>query len=397
MHIKRYEAATLEEAIARVKQELGPDALVLSTRRVRRDGGVFGWFGRPIVELVAGVDREHLRPAAAPPAPAARPAPEREMREPHPSWRDLGITQALLEPLEAELRALRRAVDGMQAPDAPRAGAALRAEIAELRREIERLAPKASPRKDPLVDRMLAAGFDVPHARSLVAEARVRAESNGDARAALQGVLARRLDARLAPPREDRAAPVTLVVGACGAGKTTTVAKLAGRADAELGIVTTDVHRLGGVEPLRALATQQGIGFATAASTDEVIERIRKLRARRILVDTAGIGRDEPGAVAELARLRERLGARARVELVVSATTKADDLRAELRRFAPLGPDALVATRVDDAESLVSVGNLLLDDGAPPLEWLGVGRRVPDDLAIPEPGALASRMLGVAA
>jgi flagellar biosynthesis GTPase FlhF len=82
---------------------------------------------------------------------------------------------------------------------------------------------------------------------------------------------------------------------------------------------------------------------------------------------------------------------------VVSATTQEEGLRDELRRFEPLAPDTLIATHTDDSERLAPLGNLLLDERTPPLAWLGVGRRVPDDLALPEPGALAERLLGVAA
>lgn len=72
-------------------------------------------------------------------------------------------------------------------------------------------------------------------------------------------------------------------------------------------------------------------------------------------------------------------------------------MRAELRRFAPTRPDTLILTHADETESLTSIANLLLDDATPPLSWLGIGRRVPEDLALPEPRVLARQMLGIAA
>ncbi len=65
MHIKRYEAATMLEAVQQVKAELGPDALILSTRTTRKRGGAFGLFGRDVVEITAAVDRSVRRGAAA--------------------------------------------------------------------------------------------------------------------------------------------------------------------------------------------------------------------------------------------------------------------------------------------------------------------------------------------
>jgi flagellar biosynthesis protein FlhF len=415
MHIKRYEAATLEEALAQIKAELGPDALVLSTRRVRRDGGLFGWLGKPVVEVVAALDRELYEPRRSLLARYAGPddscrsplARYAGMKDGDPAggaveppragdqrWRELSLTSALLEPIEAELRALRRSFDGFQ----PASGDALRDEMLELRRSVERLGARGAGRKDGVTDRLLAVGFGALPAKALAAAAREYAEEAGsDPRAALVDVLARRLDPRLAPPRDDTPEPITLFVGACGVGKTTTVAKLAGRAAPGTGIVTTDVHRAGGAEPLRALAAAHAIPIATATSTDDALARIDALAARRVLVDTSGSGRADPVAQAELVRLRAALGKRARVHLVVSATTKEEDVRAELRRFASLAPDALIVAKSDDTESLASLGNLLLDASTPPLIWLGTGRRVPEDLAVPEPRALAARMLGAAA
>jgi flagellar biosynthesis protein FlhF len=381
MQIKRYLAATLEEAVARVKEELGPDALVLSTRRVRRDGGLFGWFGRPMVELVAGVDRDPRRsPAAA--APAV---------EPHPSWQPLALTQALLDPLEAELRALRRDLEAQRAAAA--AGDVAR-ELAELRLAVGALAARADRVRDPLARRLVACGFAPRHARALADEAGARAAS--DPQTALAGVLAERLDPRLEPPRED-GGRVCLFVGGAGVGKTTTVAKLAGRSGEGLALVSTDVHRVGGCEGLRAFARERNIPFATAPSPEEVVRELGRSRARRVLVDTAGEGRADAAGLAALGRLRAVLGPRASIHLVVSATTRTEEVREELRRFAPLAPDALVLTRMDDATRLGEVANLLLDGEAPPLAWLGTGRRVPEDLALPEPHALARQLLGAAA
>src|SRR5690606_1288190 len=171
MHVKRYLAPSLEQAIAAVKAELGPDALVLSTRRVRRDRGVFGWLGRAQVEVVAAAERARRRDAA-PPA------------EPDPSWRPLALTQALLDPLEAELRALRGERAARRA--APGGGDALARELAALREALEGGGRAGAP-PDPLCARLEAAGLAPRHARALAASA-ARAP-DGDPRAALPRLL----------------------------------------------------------------------------------------------------------------------------------------------------------------------------------------------------------------
>src|SRR2546428_9731586 len=77
MHVKRFEAADMPEALRLVKHELGPNAVILSTRQIKKGGGTFGIFGRSFVEVTAAVDREAVdtpRPASQPRPQAAAPA-----------------------------------------------------------------------------------------------------------------------------------------------------------------------------------------------------------------------------------------------------------------------------------------------------------------------------------
>ena len=78
MHIKRFAAPTLLEAIRQVKAEFGPEALILSQRTVRGQSGLFGLLGRSSVEVTAAIDRDVRR----------RSAGRAERVGPDPSWRD---------------------------------------------------------------------------------------------------------------------------------------------------------------------------------------------------------------------------------------------------------------------------------------------------------------------
>src|SRR6185436_4068905 len=55
MRIKRYEAPTIQEALMKVKKDLGPEAVILYTKTFRK-GGLLGLFGKPMAEITAGVD-----------------------------------------------------------------------------------------------------------------------------------------------------------------------------------------------------------------------------------------------------------------------------------------------------------------------------------------------------
>jgi len=386
----------MEEALSRVREELGAEALILSTRQQRQKDGVFGWLARPIVEVTAAVDRD-----------ARTGRTDAREAAPNGSWRTLSVTRALVDPLEREVRELRQSVDRMasfcSAEDELRKG------LAELQRTLATVRAGAATAvaqatggalAGGVCERLEERGLDGAHARRLTeAVARERRPAESETRC-LRRVLARELDRRLVPPRPDRGPQAALFIGATASGKTTTLAKVAGseiEAEGASVVVTTDVWRKGGEQQLRSLAGELELPFCVALSPEELEGHLRRFGDRRVLVDTPGRSRNDASALPELLRCREVLGARSWVAQVVSATTKGADLRAQLSHYRELVPDAVVVTHVDESEDLWNVANLLLDEATPPLAWVGTGQRVPEDLLVPDPDEMADRIVGYAA
>jgi flagellar biosynthesis protein FlhF len=387
MHIKRFEAPTMLEAVRKVKEALGPDALVLSSRTLKKQKGVFGMMARSVVEVTAAVDREVRRSGG----------PEKGRVAPDSSWRELQLTRALVEPLETELREVRRLLEEQQHQ---RSGDdELIRDLGDLRRTTSDLARRWLPgSKEPfetrLVGQLLEGGLAARHA-FLIGEDAERAGVSD--KAALREILARQLDAQLDPPREEEMSPITIFVGPTGVGKTTTLAKIAARErDSKEGValVTTDTQRIGAEDHLRTFSELLDVSFGVAGSSVELHDRVRGAGRRRVLVDTAGRSCRDASAIGELCRLREKIGRRVHVHLVLSATTKDVDLRREVDGYRPLAPDSLIITKMDESEDCGNVANLLLDGNGPPLRWLTAGQRVPEDLTVPDPRGLADRILG---
>src|SRR5215475_2095059 len=102
MHVKRFEAADMAEALRLVKLALGPDAVILATRQIKKGGGTFGIFGRSFVEVTAAVDREAVDPP--PPAPQPRSLAAAPARATTP---DVAAMTRVLEPLQRDVVAMR--------------------------------------------------------------------------------------------------------------------------------------------------------------------------------------------------------------------------------------------------------------------------------------------------
>ena len=106
MLVKTFQAASMPEALRMVKAELGPDAMILSTKR-EATGGFLGFFSKQVYRVTAAVDPVRKPPPPAAVAPVYRePAPrERTARE--------EMESSMLAPLARELKDLRDKVEAL--------------------------------------------------------------------------------------------------------------------------------------------------------------------------------------------------------------------------------------------------------------------------------------------
>jgi flagellar biosynthesis protein FlhF len=393
MHVRRFVASTTAEAVRQVRQELGDDALVLSVRKIRRNHGMFGLFSKPCVEVTASVDRQ-TRKGEEPLASDEDATVKLTPSAPLAARAAVAPIESELKMLRAELRALRT---GHQEDDN-----AIRDEIEALRRMLARNGDtKGGVGGKAFAGVLGTSGLAMRHLERIASGAReLAAEGNVSVEQAYKTVLAKELEETMVIPRQDDDARVALFVGAPGVGKTTTLAKIAAQEDERddrVSLMTTDTFRIGAEEQLRTYADLLQVSFATAVSPKAVQEQLSSWAGRRILIDSAGRSRSDRSAMKDLLDLRQALGDRAAVHLVVAADTKESDLRDQLRRYSPLHPDSVIATKMDETDQWSDLANVLLDETTPPLVWLGTGQRVPEDLTLPDPEELASHLLEDAA
>ncbi len=330
MKIKRYLAASMRQALAQVRAEQGSEAVILSSRRV--DDGI---------EVVAAVDydesliagaarRAATMPAGSDARPAAAPA-EPPRREPRPV-----VAEATYDAMRREIRDLRRLLEGGFA----------------------RLAWRQARHEDPwkawVLDELAAIGLT-----SEVAW-RIAESAPADLRAADRAQIPLALLARSLPLVEDRtceAGGVVALVGPTGAGKTTTIAKLAARWCAQHGadqvaLVSTDGFRIGAREQLRTFARILGVALHAADNGADLARVLGRVATRKlVLIDTAGFGPREPGFAEQLQMLRSG-AAHARVLLALPAPSEAAALQTAVAAYRALAPSGCVLTKIDEAASL---------------------------------------------
>jgi len=240
--------------------------------------------------------------------------------------------------------------------------------------------------------RLEAGGMDAALAREIVAAypaGRRRAAEPAEVRALLVSQLA-----SFASP-DDLFAPVEVFVGPPGAGKTTTIAKIAAheraRGGRTLGLLSADGFRVGAVEQLRLYADILGAPFSVARSPEELEAALGGGGRRPVLLDTAGRSPSDHASRDVFRVLAARRDVR--THLVLPATTPSARVKGIFERFADARPSRVVVTKLDEAGSIAPLLGALRERGLP-ISYLGTGQDVPEHLERASGGLLAAWVTG---
>jgi flagellar biosynthesis protein FlhF len=418
MKIKHYRAPDMRQALRQVRDAQGPDAVILSSRKI--SGGV---------EVVAAVDYDEEasveqgyvqsplteRPLAVP-APsygggdaysrtsangaqvhdAARASGNSRFSSSAPSYEgaqsgSVATSHAASRaPQEAGYAAMAKRLASSHEVELADARTDMNDELRTLRRMLEtQLATLAwndlarrSPVQTELLKELTVLGLAHDLAGELVVQLPARIELAEAHRLAL-AMIARRIETT-----EERwldEGGVVAMVGATGVGKTTLLAKLAARwvlrhGPRDLALITTDSVRIGAQEQIHTLGRLLGASAYAVDGAGELPALLEHLSDRRlVLIDTAGLSQRDPRLNEELDLLSS---ASKRIEstLVLSAAAQAGAIEESIERFAAARPVSCVLTKLDEATSLGGALSALVRFKLP-LAYVSDGQRVPEDLS----------------
>ncbi|MDR6990845.1 flagellar biosynthesis protein FlhF [Luteimonas sp. 3794] len=346
--------------------------------------------GPTFAELLAAGHRDDTPAAprtAAPVAAAPRSAPE-PARAAAPAPVSAALTQddGFPSPSAPE-PAVLSAVPSLPVPSSDRELAQMRDELAQMRmmieREMARLTDerlRGSPARAQAMELMEDYGFDAGITRDTVLQ--IPADTpDSRVRGLMLALLSKRLPVCPIDPLSE--AGVIALVGPTGAGKTTTIAKLAAlyasqHQARDIALVTTDTSRIGGREQLHSYGRQLGIAVHEADSETGLVQLLQKLEDYKlVLVDTAGLSQRDRALAGQLNWLRAARNVR--TLLVLPANTHFADLDEVVRRFDSVRPQGVVLTKLDETGRLGSALSVAVDHQLP-LTWVTDGQRVPEDL-----------------
>lgn len=412
MKVKTFHALTMQDAMRDIKEELGPDAIILSAKEVREKGQILKAFNRPVLEVMAATDQDVQRlPQGGTQVQQASPVnPSEAGSDSKLSAQTFHQTlQVMLKPngetttpiVGKRSASLKPSVVQVKPNRLPHLHSVMN-ELGCLLEDLSRggsrsIDGQSFPMPVLLRRSLIEQGMNPPTVDLLLREVcktEQAAGSRDDAslRRALQHEIAKRV--RMSGPlsKGEGYPSIGLLIGPSGAGKTSAVAKLASYYRLEqrrsVALITFDRYRETAVEQLRRYAKVVGVPFACALSARQVHEGLRRhRRVDLVLIDMPGIGAGDLALAQELRRLLPKEAVT--THLVVQASTREQELCRITRRLSDLPQLRLLFTKLDETESYGAIFEVAHQTGVP-LSYWSIGRRVPGDIEVASSERLAT-------
>ena len=358
MIIKRYIVRDMNEAMTRIRYELGKEAVIISQRKIKK-AGLKGLFSKKVIEVTAAVEN---------------------------------VKKKDEEELISSLEAIKKVVGKDRIPEVEKEVIVkkeppAKAESKEILKEMQEMKslinsfvtknPETIERKSKLDIFLEKNDINARVGKKLATKIK---NINVEGQEADKIRLA---TAKCITISKTKMEGRVVLVGPTGVGKTTTIAKLAGKLSLiekrKVGLITIDTYRIGAVEQLKTYADIMNIPFRVVMTLNDMEKSIVEMKdCDVVLIDTTGRSSRNTEQILELKSFIEKANTN-NIHLVVSCTTKNADIDTIIEGYKALNYNNIIITKLDETSTYGSLLNIL-DAGKKPLSFVTTGQNVPDDI-----------------
>lgn len=367
MVIKKYMVNNMNEALTRIRYELGREAIIVSQRKVRKPG-IKGFFTEKQLEVTAAVEndsKDYIKKTNSEVQNSIQDI-KRFIKEPTINTKEVNSVQEEIvdSKINEEIKSIKEV----------------------LNRVLENTT-KEDKDIDILEELMRDKDIDLEFYEELKSKVDI-----SNCEESIREIIKSELKVT-----NEKMEGNVVFVGPTGVGKTTTIAKLAGKyalmEKKKVGLITVDTYRIGAVEQLKTYAEIMNIPFKVAISTREMEEAIKFMDdCDVVFIDTTGRSSKNTMQISELRVLIEKAKPTS-INLVISSTTKNKDIKIITEGYKELKYDNVIITKIDETATYGSIYNIS-KRCMKPLRYLTTGQNVPDDLMVPTNEAVVNLVLG---
>ena len=361
MIIKRYVVNDMNEAMTRIRYEIGKDAVIISQRKIRRSG-ICGFFRKKVLEVTAAAgnynnNKEEENYNAV--KQLLESSIDKKKDNPAESiLNNNNENKEILKEIEEMKNAFTSFVDNTYKKNKDEEPG----EIKEIK-EIEHIL-RDNDVAEHIIEKIIEELADVK-----------------DIKEALDKT--KEIILKKVRISQENLNGTVVLVGPTGVGKTTTIAKLAGRLSLiekkKVGLITIDTYRIGAVEQLKIYADIMKIPFRVVFSIKDMESAIEDMKnCDVILVDTTGRSSKNIMQISELRAFIEKVNSE-NIHLVISSTTKNKDIDNILEGYKTLNYKSVIITKLDETSTYGSILNIVYS-AKKPISFITTGQNVPDDI-----------------
>lgn len=378
MRLKTYIVNNMTEAIPMIKRDLGEEALILNTKKVKT-GGFIGLFKKEKLEIIAAVETksrekaENNKQELRPPDKESQKAMDVIQTKKTANKEEENLASGLINELINIKQFMMQMIENDHLPESLKA---LNKQLIK-----EDIAPQIQ--SDLFSKLMLVIGQNPDFTQEQVNEL------------ARNEIITLIKDHQQSP--ENNNPDIICFIGPTGVGKTTTIAKIAAdymlREDKKVGLITSDTYRIAAVDQLKTYANILNIPIKIVESAADLNEAMSELSACDIvLMDTAGRNYQQKQYIDELELLLPDKN-KIQINLVLSLTSKYEDMKKIIDNFQTIEMDQLLLTKKDETSSSGVILNLICQYSIP-IRYIANGQNVPDDIFTVTPELIANFVLG---
>lgn len=371
MVIKKYIVSNMNEALTMIRSELGKNAVIITQRKVRKEG-VLGIFKPKLIEVTAAVENSKI-------------VKNTNLDEKQDMENSINSIKKLMEEKlsnkSIEDKKLNNTIDNNKVIE--NINESNNKEVVKLRHEISDI--------KEILNKTLIKTEKIDYLHELLKELDIYEQFYDEFKEKIKNIndkeevrnsLREIIDKEIIIDTEELKGKIVLV-GPTGVGKTTTIAKLAGKLalkeGKKVGLITVDTYRIGAVDQLKTYAEIMDIDFKVVLNNKEMVEAVQAMKDLDvILIDSTGRSSKN---IMQIKELKNLIG-KAEVDstyLVISGTTKNKDLKNIIEGYKGLEYNKIIITKLDETTSYGNIYNLQKLSGKP-IRYLTVGQNVPDDI-----------------